>query len=145
MGATGAGPSSDRRERCFSCPAGRPAMRTSQRGTALLEAVVVGFAILIVVGQALVTLGRLESAGLAAEEAARHAATWATRHGDLEAAEEIAIGFLPDARVTVSSDGDGIVVDVALDVPLLGPDGSPLTRTVHGRAAAAISPYRSQR
>lgn len=120
-------------------------MRTSQRGTALLEAVVVGFAILIVVSQALVTLGRLESAGLAAEEAARHAATWATRHGDLEAAEEIATGFLPDAKITVSRDGDGIVVEVALDVPLLGPDGSPLTHTVHGRAAAAISPYRSQR
>lgn len=120
-------------------------MRTSQRGSALLEAVVVGFAVLIVVSQALVTLGRLESAGLAADEAARHAATWANRHGDLEAAERIAAGFLPDARVTVSRDDDGLVVDVALDVPLLGPDGSPLTRTVHGRATVTISPYRSQR
>jgi hypothetical protein len=118
---------------------------TGQRGSALLEAVVVGFAILIVVSQALVTLGRLESAGLAADEAARHAATWATRHGDLESAERIATGFLPDARVAVDRHGDDVVVQVALDVPLLGPDGSPVTRTVYGRATATISPYRSRR
>ena len=116
-----------------------------QGGSALLETVVVGFVVLIVVSQTLVTLGRLESAGLAADEAARHAAAWAARHGDLESAERIADGLLPDAQVTVSRAGDEVVVQVALDVPLLGPDGSPLTRTVSGRAAAMISPYRSRR
>lgn len=116
-----------------------------QRGSALLETVAVGFVVLIVVGQALVTLGRLESAGLAADEAARHAATWATRHGDLASAEQIAIDFLPDARVTANRNGDDVVVQVAVDVPLLGPNGSPVTRTVYGRASAPISPYRSSR
>ena len=120
-------------------------MSGDEQGNAVLEAVVVGFALLIVVSQAIVTVGRLETAGLAADDAARHAATWASRHGDLEVAEQIATGFLPDARVTVRRSGDRLTVDVALDVPLLGPDGSPLTRTVHGRASTVISPYRSLR
>lgn len=55
-----------------------------EQGSSLLETLVIGFAVVLVVGQALVTLGRLDSAATRADEAAQTAAAWAARHGDTE-------------------------------------------------------------
>ena len=53
-----------------------------QRGTALLGTLAIGFLVVILVGQSLVTVGRLSAAATEAEETARYAATWAARHGN---------------------------------------------------------------
>jgi hypothetical protein len=116
---------------------------TSERGASLIETLVIGFAVVLVVGQALVTLGRLDTAATQAGEAAEVAAAWAARHGDDRDAARIARRLAPGADVSTTRQGDEIAVVVTIDVPLVGPSGTALTRTVHGRATARLSPYRS--
>ena len=72
---------------------------SNDRGTALIGTLVIGFAVLLLVGQSLVTIGRLSAAATEAEETARYAATWAARHGDASDAEWIAHTLSPDATV----------------------------------------------
>jgi len=115
------------------------------RGTALLETLVVGFAVVLLVAQALVTLGRLERAAEDVSEAARLAATWTARRGSPDEAARRVAELLPEARVRVESAGDALTVVVDLDVPLAGPGRSPLVRTVTGRATVRLSRYRSGR
>jgi len=116
---------------------------TGQRGTVLLGTLAVGFLILILVGQSLVTVGRLSAAATEAEETARYAATWAARHGDASDAERIAAGLSPGAVVDAAATDAGITVVVAVEVSLVGPEGSPVRRTVTGRAEVPISDFRS--
>jgi len=116
---------------------------TGQRGTTLLGTLAVGFLVVIMVGQSLVTVGRLSAAATAAEETARYAATWAARHGDASDAERIAIGLAPGAMVEAAATDGGITVVVAIEVSLVGPEGSPVRRTVSGRAVVPISEFRS--
>lgn len=117
---------------------------TGERGSTLLPTLVIGFAVVVLVGQSLVTIGRLGAAATEAEEAAAHAATWAARHGDVSDAREVAQRMAPDAIAGVEETSDGIAVTVALDVSLVGPEGSPLTWTVIGRAVVPVSEFRSQ-
>ena len=114
-----------------------------QRGTALLGTLAIGFLVVILVGQSLVTVGRLSAAATEAEETARYAATWAARHGDASDAERIAVGLVPDAIVEAAATDGGITVVVAVEVSLVGPEGSPLRHTVTGRAVVPISDFRS--
>lgn len=114
-----------------------------ERGATLIATLAIGFAVLVLVGQSLITIGRLSSAATAAEESARYAATWAARYGDASDAERIAQTLAPDATVEVSSSANGIAVVVEVEVSLIGPDGSLLTRTVTGRADVPVSGYRS--
>ncbi len=116
---------------------------TGERGTALLGTLTIGFAVVLLVGQALVTIGRISSAATTAEETARYAATWAARHGDATDAEQIAQSMAPDARVHAATTSDGIAVTVEVDVSLIGPEGTPLVRVVTGRALVPVSQYRS--
>ena len=116
---------------------------TGQRGIALLGTLAVGFLVVIMVGQSLVTVGRLSAAATEAEETARYAATWAARHGDASDAERIAVGLVPDAIVEAAATDGGITVVVAVQVSLVGPEGSPLRHTVTGRAVVPISDFRS--
>ena len=113
-------------------------------GTSLIETLIVGFAVVLLVGQGIVTLGRLEAAGTAAEEAARYAATSAARHGSGPEAARLAMDLLPSARVEVYERPGAIEVVVSVAVVLVGPEFSPLTRQVTGRATVPISPYRSR-
>jgi antitoxin (DNA-binding transcriptional repressor) of toxin-antitoxin stability system len=115
-----------------------------EQGSSLLETLVIWFAVVLVVGQALVTLGRLDSAATRADEAAQTAAAWAARHGDTDDALRLARNAAPGAHVGVERSGDELAVVVTIDVPLVGPAGSSLTRAVHGRAVVRISPYRSE-
>ena len=114
-----------------------------QRGTALLGTLAVGFLVVIMVGQSLVTIGRLSAAATEAEETARYAAAWAARHGDASDAERIALGLVPGAIVEAAATDVGITVVVAIEVSLVGPEGSPLRRTVTGRAMVPVSDFRS--
>jgi len=116
---------------------------SEERGTALFGTLAIGFAVLLLVGQALVTIGRVSSAATTAEETARYAATWAARHGDASDAERIANTMAPEARVEAATTTDGISVTVEIEVSLVGPEGSPLTRAVIGRAVVPISDFRS--
>ncbi len=116
---------------------------TGQRGTTLLGTLAVGFLVVIMVGQSLVTVGRLSAAATEAQETARYAATWAARHGDASDAERIAIGLAPGAMVEAAATDGGITVVVAVEVSLIGPEGSPVRRTVSGRAVVPISEFRS--
>lgn len=116
---------------------------TSERGASLIETLVIGFAVVLVVGQALVTLGRLDAAATRASEAAEVAAAWAARHGDDRDAARIAGRLAPGSDVSTTRQGDEIAVVVTIDVPLVGPSGTALTRTVSGRATVRLSPYRS--
>jgi hypothetical protein len=118
---------------------------TAERGTALIGTLIIGFAVLLIVGQSLVTIGRLSSAATTAEESARFAATWAARVGDAGDASRIAEDLAPGARVEAWETSEGIAVVVSLDVSLVGPDGSPLSTTITGRAIVRISDYRSRR
>lgn len=114
-----------------------------ERGATLLATLAIGFAVLVLVGQSLVTIGRLSSAGTAAEESARYAATWAARYGDAADAKQIAESLMPEATVEVTATAQAIAVVVEVEVSLIGPDGSLLNRTVTGSADVPISEFRS--
>jgi hypothetical protein len=118
---------------------------SDEGGTALIGTLIIGFAVLLIVGQSLVTIGRLSSAATTTEETARFAATWAARVGDAGDAARVAERLAPGARIEAMETSEGLTVAVALDVALVGPDGSPLSTTVIGRASVPISEYRSRR
>jgi hypothetical protein len=114
------------------------------RGSALVEVIVIGVVIVAAITHAVVTAGRIHAAGELATEAAQVAAAWAVRHGDAEDAEATARAVAPRAEsVRVVRTGDEIRVDVRLAVSLLGSLGP--RHLVTGRAAARLSPYRSNR
>jgi hypothetical protein len=98
---------------------------------------------LFLVGQALVTIGRLSTAATEAEETARYSATWAARHGDASDAALLARAMAPEASVDAADTANGIAVTVTLEVSVVGPAGSPLTQTVVGRAVVPVSRFRS--
>ena len=116
---------------------------SGERGTALLGTLAIGFLVVVLVGQSLVTIGRLSAAAAEAEETARYAATWAARHGDAADAAQVASKLAPEAAIEATATSDGIAVVVTIEVSLVGPEGSPLRSTVTGRAEVPISDYRS--
>lgn len=116
----------------------------SERGSATLEMLVLGFLVVVLLGQLLVTAGRLQAAGEAATEVARTAAFEAARYGDAAMAIGVARSLLPQAEVQAVQIGDEIRVEVRSTVEVIGP-GGVVSRTVTGRAAARVSPYRSNR
>ena len=114
------------------------------RGSVLVETML---AILVaaLLLQVVVAASRLEAAGEAAVEAAEVAVVWAARHGDAETAAAAVHSMVPGAQsVSILRRGDYIAAVVHMRVTLTGPDGRG-SRTVVGRAAAAVSPYRSNR
>ncbi len=115
----------------------------NERGAELVGTLAIGFAVLLLVAQALVTVGRITTAGASAEETARYAATWAARHGTASDAENIARDLLPNAQVKAADTPNGIAVAVTIQVSLIGPAGFPVTTSVTGTAAVPVSRYRS--
>jgi hypothetical protein len=116
---------------------------TGERGTALVGTLVIGFLVVLAIGQALLTLGHLSAASADAADVAVYAAQYGARYGDPSDAAGIARRLLPDANVS-SGVADGAVwVEVRVAVPLIGPGGGPLQRTVVGRATSELGPYRS--
>jgi len=117
---------------------------TGERGTALIGTLAIGFMVVLVIGQSLLILGRLSAASADAAEVASYAAQQGARYGGPADAARIAQHLLPDADVVAGSSGDTLSVEIRVTVPLIGPEGSPIERTVTGRATVAISPYRSR-
>ena len=115
----------------------------SERGAALIGTLAIGFVFVLVISQVIVTVGRLGSVSAEASEVATYAAQYGARYGDPDDAARIARDLMPGADVEAGAAGTSLSVQVRVDVPLVGPAGSPLRQTVTGRATATYSPYRS--
>jgi hypothetical protein len=114
------------------------------RGSALVDALVAALVTALFL-QGAVAAAHLQAAGEVAQEAAAVAAQWAARYGDAAAAEALARSLAPGAEsVSVSRTTEGLAAAVCIRVPLAGPQGQ-VAAVVVGRAAAAVSPYRSNR
>ena len=121
--------------------AGHAAM---SRGSALIEVLALGFVAVLLVLQSTVTMGRLQAAGEEVSEAAQAAATHAARHRDAAAAGALAASLAPGAAVEVTLTAGGARAVVSRSVPLVGPESTPVRRTIVGRGTAASSPYLSR-
>ena len=117
---------------------------SDERGAALIGTLAVGFVFVLVMAQTLITLGRLGATASEVAEVASYAAQQGARHGGPAKAARIAERLSPDAVVVTIDRGSELSVEVRIDVPLVGPGGSPVRQTVTGRATAAYSPYRSR-
>jgi hypothetical protein len=117
---------------------------SDDRGAALIGTLAIAFVFVLVVTQTLITIGRLGAAASEAAEVAAYAAQHGARHGDPGDARRLATEMAPDATVVTFDDGALLSVEVRIDVPLVGPQGTPLRGTVTGRASAPYSPYRSR-
>ncbi len=116
------------------------------RGSALLEVLAVGFVAAVLVLQTLVTVARLQTAGEEAAEAAQAGALHGARYGDAQATQQLVTRLSPRAHATtVRLDPVHAYVDVRVRVPLVGPPGAPLSRSVRAEATVRVSPYRSAR
>lgn len=123
--------------------AGGPTV-SRERGAALIGVLAIGFVFVLVVSQTLIALGRLGGSAADVTEAAFYAAQHGARYGDAEDAARIARDLVPDATVIAVDDGTVLLVEVSVEVPLVGPEHSPVRHTVTGRATAPYSPYRSR-
>jgi hypothetical protein len=107
-----------------------------QRGTALLEIIVVGFAVVLMVLPVVSTAARLTEAHATVHAAARDAAVWIARHdGDPPAVDGV--------DVSVVSRGHSVEVVATQEVVLVGAGGATLSRTVRSRVEVPVSRYRS--
>jgi hypothetical protein len=111
---------------------------TDDRGTALIETVVLGFAILSLVLPTVLMTARMSEASSVALEEARGVATWVARHGtppDQDHRSNITIDVI-----------DGVVhVSASIEVDLVSIGGADLGTIVTSSFAMPISPYRSGR
>lgn len=117
---------------------------SDERGTALLGTLAIGFVFVLAMAQTLTTLGRLGAAASEAAETASYAAQHGARYGGTDEAALVAASLSPDAEVVSFDNGSGLSVEVRIEVPLVGPESSPVRHTVSGRATATYSPYRSR-
>ncbi|MEN8113629.1 MAG: hypothetical protein ABFS21_04525 [Actinomycetota bacterium] len=115
-----------------------------ERGAVLIGTLAIGFLFVLVIAQAILTVGRLSVASNEAAEVASYAAQHGARYGGPDEAADLARDLIPGADVDASSTGSSLEVVVRVRVPLVGPEGSPIERTVTGRAVASLSPYRSR-
>ena len=109
-----------------------------ERGTVLIEMVVLGFAVLAMVLPTILTAARLSEASAVAGEEARGVATWVARHGsapDTEHRSDISVEVIDDV----------VHVSASISVDLITVGGSSVGTTVTSRFAMPISPYRSGR
>jgi len=107
-----------------------------QRGTALLEVIVVGFAVILMVLPVIGTVAKLSEATATVHAAARDGAVWVARHG----------GEPPPADgivVTVTEHNGEVVVAASHEVSLIGIGGTTVQRTVRSTVEVMVSDYRS--
>ncbi len=107
-----------------------------QRGTALIEIIVVGFAVLLLVLPVISTVAELAEARATVHSAARDGAVWVARHGgEPPPVDGIALSFT-ESRTAVE-------VVARREVTLIGVGGATVTRTVMSRVEVPVSSYRS--
>jgi len=115
----------------------------TERGAALIGTLAIGFVFVLVICQVIVTVGRLGAVSAEVSEVASYAAQHGARYGDPDDAARIARELMPGADVVATTAGTSLSVVVRMEVPLVGPAGSPLHQAVTGRATTTFSPYRS--
>jgi hypothetical protein len=114
-------------------------MSRDERGTVLLEMIVLGFAVILVVLPVLMTIARVIDANAAVTTAARDSASWVARHGaQWEGGSD---------RVSVETSVDGGVASATAraTVTLIGVGGIKIDRDVVATFEVPVSPYRSNR
>ncbi|RLE16011.1 MAG: hypothetical protein DRJ28_02590 [Actinobacteria bacterium] len=107
-----------------------------QRGTALLEIIVVGFAVMLMVLPVVSTVARLTEANATVHATARDAAVWIARHGG-DPPEVEGVG------VSVFGSEHSIEVVATQEVVLVGLGGATISRTVRSVVEVPVSRYRS--
>lgn len=108
----------------------------AEKGTALLEMIVVGFAVLLMVLPVIGTVARLSEASATVHAAARDGAVWVARHG----------GEPPPVDgvdLTVAESSGEIVVEASQEVSLIGMGGATVGRVVQSIVEVRVSEYRS--
>lgn len=117
-----------------------------EAGSALLEVLVLGSAVVIATTALVMSATSVLSAGEAAREAARSGAVWGARHGNADLARATAESFAPEgAVVTARDEGGRIVVTVRVPATLFEPFGATHRDRQIGRAEVPIAPHRSNR
>lgn len=107
-----------------------------QRGTALLEIIIVGFAVVLMVLPVVSTVARLTEANSTVHATARDAAVWIARHG-ADPPDVDGVG------VSVFSSGRYVEVVATQEVVLVGIFGADISRTVQSKIRVPVSQYRS--
>jgi hypothetical protein len=115
---------------------------TLERGSALIEAIVLGSVSVLLILSILAAATTLQSARESVEQASQVAAAEAVRTGDLDAAVGYVARVAPDADVQVRTDGTGVTVTVGRSVQLPGLGGF-IERWVEATARSDLSSYRS--
>ena len=113
-------------------------MTTGERGTALIEVTVVGFAVVAVVLPVLLAVLALAEAEARTTTAATDAATWVARHGTDPPDD-------PSIELEVAVYSDMVVVRASSPVELIGVEFTRARATIEHRVEASVSPYRSNR
>ncbi|MEN8238195.1 MAG: hypothetical protein ABFR53_03220 [Actinomycetota bacterium] len=111
----------------------------AERGTALLEMIVLGFAVILVVLPVLTTIARVIDANAAVTTAARDSASWVARHGTQwqGGSEGVSVETAVDAGVASAT--------ARARVTLIGVGGIEIGREVVATFDVPVSPYRSDR
>lgn len=120
----------------------RRSSSSPERGSALIEAVVIGSFVFIVVAASVSAAIEVALAGGDAATAARVAAVHSARHSGPDAAIEMAARS--GRGVSAEREGDAIRVSVVTAVELPHPDGL-VSRVVVGRGEMPLAPFRSDR
>jgi hypothetical protein len=110
-----------------------------QRGTALIEIILLGFAIAALAIPTILTASALATAKGEAQSIAIDAAAWYARHGTLLDRSGDAVDL------TVVEGPDIIIARAVVEVEVLGIGGTSVNVSVDGTATAPVSPYRSDR
>ncbi len=111
-------------------------MSRREKGTALLEMIVIGFGTVVVLIPVLLAVVRLGEASDVVGYEARTAAEWVARHGTTP----------PDpaeSEVFVTVEGGLVTAVASMDVDLLGLGDVSVTTEVRSTVAVPIGPYRS--
>lgn len=107
-----------------------------ETGSAMLEMVVIGFAVVLMMLPVMLTVAKLTEASASVNGAARDSAVWIARHG----------GAPPEVEgvdVLVTDHGDAVEVSAVREVQLVGVGGASVSTTVRSRVVVSVSRYRS--
>jgi len=110
-----------------------------ERGTALLEMVVLGFAVVALAVPLFLSVAAFSDARARADLTATDAALWIARHGTMPPEE------WNDVDLTVEQAGDVVAVRATTTVQMLGVEFASVSATVGIDRTAWMSPYRSGR
>ena len=109
---------------------------TRERGTAMIEIVVVGFAVLLMVLPVIGTVARLTEVRSNVHAAARDGAVWVARHG----------GQPPEVdgiSISIVESNNSLQVVATREVDLIGVGGATIAQTVRATVTVPVSTYRS--